>query len=230
MVALQYPNPTTYQQWATDLLDYMGDPVTASNVAAISAWEQAEEPLSQFLVGWNPLNTERGTGSAGTKAAEGAPNIPTFPSLQSGLAATADTIDQSNFSAIAATLRGGNATATLGNVLDEDTNGESAWGTSGTLVNKILEDGGASIASGNSEAGGANAESDLLPGNPNDNSINLSSWLPTWLTGGLEDLLFVVLGVIMVIVAFVIAGHAASSGGGGGSKKSIPKEAAEVAA
>lgn len=57
----------------------------------------------------------------------------------------------------------------------------------------------------------------------------LNIGLPSWLTGAVKgffyDFGFVILGLVMIVVAFVIASHAAEGGGGGGSKSPAPRPA-----
>jgi hypothetical protein len=232
MASLSYSSPDTYQQWATDLLQTLGDPTTASNITAVSAWEQAEEPIDSFLQGFNPLNTEQAHGQATTGTKPGAPAVPEFANLQAGLTATADTINQSNFELIAGALKGGQGSGTLATALKAAPQvGESAWGTDANTVAQIISEGPYS-GQQSGAAGAANAESDFLPGNPNATSLAGLVTLPSWLTSGVEDFFlnfgFVILGLVMLIVGFVIASHA-GGGGDGGQKSSAPKKGAELA-
>lgn len=144
--ALPYADPSTYQEWATDFEDFAGLPTTAAETAIISAWEQAENPASQVggytaAGGYNALNTSLTTGSSGLEP--GSSFIPVFPNVQAADAATLATLQQANYAPELDALEsqsGSGLVAALGAP-------GHVWGTSPSLVSKILGT-GASTASG----------------------------------------------------------------------------------
>lgn len=137
MVALTYSNPASYQQWATDFEEFAGLPQTAAETALISAWEQAENPVSQVggytaKGGYNALNTSLGTGASGLEP--GSSFIPVYPDIQTADAATLATLKQANYAPELDALEaqsGPGLVAALGSP-------GHVWGTSASLVGKIL--------------------------------------------------------------------------------------------
>ena len=84
---LPFPNPTSTGQWSKDLLTLLGDPLTASNVGYVNAWQNVESP-SGF--GYNPLGTEQ-TAPGSIHAPGNKATVQAFSSWSSGLSATVAT-------------------------------------------------------------------------------------------------------------------------------------------
>lgn len=137
MATLTYANPNSYQQWATDFEEFAGLPQTAAETALISAWEQAENPVNQVggytaAGGYNALNTSLKSGSSGLEP--GSSFIPVYPNIQAADAATLATLDQPNYAPELDALEkqsGPGLVAALGSP-------GHVWGTSASLVGKIL--------------------------------------------------------------------------------------------
>lgn len=107
--------------WARAFLASAGEPQTACNLGAVTAWERAEGGAWQNTATGNPLNTtqpEPGSypiNSAGVQA---------YPSWQAGLAATVTTLGNGRYPGVTAALRaGGDAQAVA------DAVAGSPWGT-----------------------------------------------------------------------------------------------------
>lgn len=98
-------NITDPTQWATAQLEYMGMPVTASNIQFLVSWAAMEGGNWENTAYYNPLNTtlnmpgDSSMNSVGVKA---------YTSWQQGVQATADTI-QGGYPEIVAALQSGNA-------------------------------------------------------------------------------------------------------------------------
>jgi hypothetical protein len=124
VAALPYPNPTDTSQWAKDLLTTLGDPLTASNVGYITAWEHGESP-SGF--GYNPLGTEQ-SAPGSVHAPGNSATVQAFRSWSSGLSATDQTFTgYSGNTALLQALKMGNAT--LAQLSSAQTQG--SWATGG---------------------------------------------------------------------------------------------------
>jgi hypothetical protein len=238
--AIPFLNPSTYEQYAEDLIDYGGLPNTTAEVNEISSWEQAEAPASQLTSGnLNPLNTSRRTNAQGQTVANGTEPgssfIPTFPNIGASLAATWATLNQTkapgDYAPELASLQDQNVQQLVGAL---GTPG-SIWGTNPGTVAKIASEGpqGGS-SSGQITSTPANAQLTSLPGGNLDPlnwfgdvtglggdaiSSGILSVIKT-ITGPLvsflEDSTLVIVGVILLVVGIVIIVHSASSGGGGG--------------
>src|SRR5690242_5737591 len=76
---------TDRTQWATDLLNRLGLPVTAENIKALAAWAQAEGTKA----GFNPLATTQAMPGASSFNGVGVKN---YASYADGLQATATTL------------------------------------------------------------------------------------------------------------------------------------------
>lgn len=231
---LPYSQPATYQQWARDLEVYGGLPQTATEDKIISAWEQSENPVSQIGSytshgGYNALNTSLKTGSSGIEP--GSSFIPTFPDIQSAIAATWSTLTQQNFAPELAALQqqsGSALVAALGS------NGH-VWGSSPSLVAEILGT-GPSTASNGGQGGPTSATLTALPGGALDplnwpgeiggavgsagGSAVASALLAVIdaitkpLKTFVEDAGLVVLGIVMLIVAIVLVAHGVTASAG----------------
>ena len=146
--------------FATSLLAMMGWPQTQSNIDAMVAWEAAEGGAWENTAAYNPLNTtqpEPGSHSAGTSQS----TIQAYTSWAQGLMATAATLSQNQrgYAGIRQAFASGNAASLLPAALNN-----SAWGTNGNTVAKILAGGGyrqyelkASTSGGVTTAGGSTA-------------------------------------------------------------------------
>jgi len=96
--------------FSTALLEALGLPVTAANIAGLNAWQAAEGQWTatgswNAAANHNPLNIEAG---GQTHGAGGGNNISIYPDWSSGVAATADFI-QRNTPGILRVLATGNA-------------------------------------------------------------------------------------------------------------------------
>lgn len=148
-VNLTYADPASYQQWATDFEEFAGLPTTAAETSIISAWEQAENPASQVggytaAGGYNALNTSLTTGSSGLEP--GSSFIPVYPNVEAADTATLDTLEQSNYAPELAALQnqsGSDLVSALGSP-------GHIWGTSASLVSKILGTGASTAVASNS--------------------------------------------------------------------------------
>ena len=107
--------------WARALLVAMRFPVTADNVAAITAWEMAEGGHWYNTAYYNPLNTTQGMPGATVFNSVG---VKAYTSWKQGLEATMITLKNGYYGGILDALRRGNdATAVAAAV------GASPWGT-----------------------------------------------------------------------------------------------------
>ncbi len=151
--SLTFPHPASYQQWAIDFEEFAGLPQTPAETAIISAWEQAENPVSQVggytaAGGYNALNTSLKSGSSGLEP--GSSFIPVYPDVQTADAATLATLEQSNYAPELAALQaqsGSGLVSALGSP-------GHVWGTSASLVGKILGTGASTSTSGANSNGG----------------------------------------------------------------------------
>jgi hypothetical protein len=84
--SLPYPSPTNTGEWAKDFLADLGDPLSASNVGYVEAWENVESPSGY---GYNPLGTkELESGSSDANAA----GVQAYRSWAQGLLASVTTL------------------------------------------------------------------------------------------------------------------------------------------
>ena len=89
-------------QWAKDFLTRLGAPITAPNVQAITAWEQAEGTKAAF----NPLATTQ-SGFAGETQFNSV-GVKNYVSYQDGLDANVKVINNGLYPNILAALQQGN--------------------------------------------------------------------------------------------------------------------------
>jgi hypothetical protein len=113
-------------QWAKDFLTQLGAPVTASNVQAITAWEQAEGTKAAF----NPLATTQG-GFAGETQFNSV-GVKNYVSYQDGIAANVKVITNGLYGNILSALQQGNSATAVAQAV-----ANSPWGT-GTGVERVL--------------------------------------------------------------------------------------------
>ena len=113
-------------QWAKDFLTKLGAPVTASNVQAIAAWEQAEGTKASF----NPLATTQG-GYAGETQFNSV-GVKNFATYQDGIDANVKVITNGLYGNILAALQQGNNAMAVAQAITN-----SPWGT-GSGVERVL--------------------------------------------------------------------------------------------
>ena len=142
----------TPSQFATTLLGAVGAPVTSSNVQAIVGWAQAEGGLSHN----NPLNTTENAPGATDFNSVG---VKTYPDIQTGVSATARTLQNGDYGSILSALKAGNDAGAVARAI-----GSSPWGTSGSLVAQtIAQASGAGAGTGVSQAPAAKASVSAAP-------------------------------------------------------------------
>jgi hypothetical protein len=112
-------------QWATDLLNQLGLPVTAENIKALGAWAQAEGTKASF----NPLATTQSMPGATSFNSVGVRN---YTSYADGIRATAQTLTNGHYPNILAALRAGNSAVAVAQAV-----AASPWGT-GQGVLRVL--------------------------------------------------------------------------------------------
>jgi len=111
----------TQTSWAKEFLRRADLPVTATNIAAVVAWEVAEGGHWYNTAYYNPLNTTmpaagaRGMNSVGVKA---------YTSWEQGFAATVATLRNGHYDGVIAALRAGDNAQAVANAV-----AASPWGT-----------------------------------------------------------------------------------------------------
>lgn len=118
-------DPTT---WARDFLTKAGLPITAENVRAVEAWQQAEGTAAKF----NPLATTQG-GFAGSTNFNSV-GVKNFVSYQDGIEANVKVLNNGLYPNIIAALKKGDSALDVALAIKN-----SPWG-SGALVEKIIRD------------------------------------------------------------------------------------------
>lgn len=116
-------DPTT---WARDFLTKAGLPITAENVRAVEAWQQAEGTAAKF----NPLATTQG-GYAGSTNFNSV-GVKNFVSYQDGIDANAKVLNNGLYPNIIAAFKKGDSSLDVALAIKN-----SPWG-SGALVEKIV--------------------------------------------------------------------------------------------
>lgn len=114
--------------FATDLLNQLGAPVTPNNVKALDAWHQAEGGNAAF----NPFNTTQSMTGATNYNKVGVKN---YASYQDGLAATVKALQtgSKSYAPILAALKAGNNAIAVADAV-----GNSQWGTNGILMQSVI--------------------------------------------------------------------------------------------
>ncbi len=107
--------------WAKGLLQKLGMPVTAANVAAVTAWELAEGGHWHNSAHYNPLNTTQSMPGATAMNSVG---VKAYTSWAQGFAATIITLHNGYYDGILAALRRGGDAQAVANAV-----GASPWGT-----------------------------------------------------------------------------------------------------
>ena len=111
----------TPSSWAGALLSAGGWPQTRCNLAAVTAWEQAEGGNWQNAARFNPLDTTQPEpGSWGINSV----NVQAYPSWQAGFTATLATLGNGNYGPILAALRSGGSAQAVADAV-----ASSPWGT-----------------------------------------------------------------------------------------------------
>ena len=113
--------------WELCVLQGIGAPATANNVADLDEWQAAEGGSTNNTAAFNPYNTLRTTDNAGAAipgAVTSANGFPAFPAWAGGCAATVATLFQPNMWVISAALRAGNVSPPAAFLAVVD---QSAW-------------------------------------------------------------------------------------------------------
>ena len=113
--------------WELCVLQGLGAPATANNVADLDEWQAAEGGSTNNTAAFNPYNTLRTTDNAGAAipgAAASANGFPAFPAWAGGCAATVATLFQPNMWVITAALRAGDVSPPAAFLAIVD---QSAW-------------------------------------------------------------------------------------------------------
>lgn len=119
------PSGVDTRQFATDLLNRVGAPVTDSNVTAIRAWIKAEGTKADF----NPLATVRKAPGATDFNKVGVKN---FTNYAQGVEYTAQALQNGLYGNVLQALYQGTSAMDVANAIEE-----SPWG-SGSLVKQVL--------------------------------------------------------------------------------------------
>ena len=112
----------TPSSWAAGLLSAGGWPQTSCNLAAVTAWEQAEGGNWANSAARNPLDTtmpEPGSWVINSAA------VRAYPSWQAGFTATLATFGNGNYGPIVSALRSGSSAQAVADAV-----AASPWGTS----------------------------------------------------------------------------------------------------
>lgn len=112
----------TPSSWAAALLGAGGWPQTRCNLAAVTAWEQAEGGNWGNAARFNPLDTTMpGPGSSAMNSA----GVQAYPSWQAGFTATLATLGNGNYGPIRSALSSGTSAQAVADAV-----AASPWGTS----------------------------------------------------------------------------------------------------
>ena len=115
-------NSYTPSSWAGALLSAGGWPQTSCNLAAVTAWEQAEGGNWHNGAAFNPLDTTQPEpGSWGINSV----NAQAYPSWRAGFTATLTTLGNGNYGPILAALRSGGSAQAVADAV-----AAFPWGTS----------------------------------------------------------------------------------------------------
>ena len=117
--------PTTF---ATALLSYLGLPTNQANIDAVVSWERAEGGNWNNTAAYNPLNTTLQMPGSSSQNKAG---VQAYTSWDQGLAATAQTLEQTNMTPIRQALATGGGCQGLADALSQ-----APWGTNGATVAK----------------------------------------------------------------------------------------------
>ncbi len=117
-----------FGQFARDVLNGIGAPVTAENVRALKAWALAEGTKAQH----NPLATTRRYANTTNFNSIGVKN---YASYENGIAATIETLKNGRYPNILAAFAQGNSAEAIGLAV-----AQSPWGT-GQGVLRVLRNG-----------------------------------------------------------------------------------------
>jgi hypothetical protein len=117
-------------QWARDFLTKLDMPVTAENVRAVAAWEQAEGTKASF----NPLATTQG-GFAGETRFNSV-GVKNYASYQDGIDANVHAIMNGRYTNVLDALRAGNSAQAVAQAI-----ANSPWGTHGGVLRVLASQG-----------------------------------------------------------------------------------------
>ncbi len=113
-------------RWATDFLTALHMPVTAENVRAVTAWEQAEGTRARF----NPLATTQAGFSGETRF--NSVGVKNYATYADGIAANVRAITNGRYTNVLAALQQGNDAVAVARAI-----ASSPWGT-GSGVLRVL--------------------------------------------------------------------------------------------
>jgi len=116
--------------WARDFLTKLNMPITAENVRAISAWEQAEGTKASF----NPLATTQG-GFAGETRFNSV-GVKNYATYQDGIDANAHALMNGRYQNVLDALRAGNSATAVAQAI-----ADSPWGTHGGVLRVLQSQG-----------------------------------------------------------------------------------------
>lgn len=117
-------------QWARDYLTKLNMPITAENVRAISAWQQAEGTKASF----NPLATTQ-SGFAGETRFNGV-GVKNYVTYQDGIDANVHALTNGRYTNILDALRAGNSAQAVAQAI-----ADSPWGTHGGVLRVLAAQG-----------------------------------------------------------------------------------------
>jgi hypothetical protein len=117
-------------KWARDFLGKVGMPVTAENVRAISAWEQAEGTKASY----NPLATTQSGFSGETRF--NSVGVKNYATYQDGIDANAHALMNGRYTNILDALRAGNSATAVAQAIQD-----SPWGTGGGVLRVLASQG-----------------------------------------------------------------------------------------
>ena len=113
--------------WELCILQGVGAPATAANVADLDEWQAAEGGSTNNTAAFNPYNTQRttdNTGAAIPGVVSSGNGFPAVPSWAAGCSATIATLFQPNMWVITAALRAGTVTPQAAFLAEVD---QSSW-------------------------------------------------------------------------------------------------------
>lgn len=128
-----HASPQAVVSFVEQVLNLVGAPITASNVANMSAWANAEGGWMHNSALFNPMNTTMHMPGSSVMAGGSSAGVQSYASLQSGIAATAATLLNGQYAGILAALR---ASAPFGAF--EGAVAGSPWGTSAFASGGVL--------------------------------------------------------------------------------------------
>jgi len=132
----------TPEQFATALLHRLHIQPTSANVRALVGWQRAEGGHWNNDAKYNPLNTTQSEPGAGNTGTQG--NIKVYKNWHQGIEATATTLLNGKYGGILSALKNGSSGQVAHAI------GNSPWGTSADLINRVIGSTPATKVSANS--------------------------------------------------------------------------------